>query len=68
MKLSVSHDRSEESMQAKASWFQSLSVEERMEVFVEMTDLVIGLNPSILHAKDAKPIPGRVRVLELPGR
>jgi len=55
-------------MQAKASWFQSLSVEERMEVFVEMTDLVIGLNPSILHAKDAKPIPGRVRVLELPGR
>jgi len=66
MKLSISHDREEETLEAKARWFQSLSVNERMEVFVEMTDLVIGLNPSILDAKDAKPISGRVRVLELP--
>jgi hypothetical protein len=68
MQPSISHDREEESLDAKVRWFQSLSVTERMEVFVEMTDLIIGLNPSILDAKDAKPIPGRVRVLELPGR
>jgi hypothetical protein len=63
---SISHDWNEESALAKARWFRSLSVDERMQVFVEMTDLIIGLNPSILDAKDAKPIPGRVRVLELP--
>ena len=66
MNLSISHNRADESMRAKAEWFQSLSVEERMDVFVEMMDVVIGLNPSILDSKDAKPIPGRVRVLELP--
>ena len=68
MTPSISHDWQDESMAAKAAWFQSLSMTERMEVFVEMTDLIIGLNPSILDAKDAKPIPGRVRVLELPRR
>ncbi len=68
MKPSVSHDKNEESMAAKAEWFQSLTVTERMEVFVEFTDFIIGLNPSILDAKDAKPIPGRVRVIELPNR
>jgi len=68
MTPSISHDWEQESMAAKADWFQSLSMTERMEVFVEMTDLIIGLNPSILDAKDAKPIPGRVRVLELPQR
>ena len=66
MKPSISHDRADESLLAKAAWFQSLSITERMDVFVEMTDLIIGLNPSILDAKDAQPIPGRVRVLELP--
>ena len=68
MKPSISHNRSEESLEDKARWFQSLTVSERMDVFVEMTDLIVGLNPSILDAKDAQPIPGRVRVLELPGR
>lgn len=53
-------------MAAKSEWFQSLSFADRMDVFVDMTDLIVGLNPSILESKDAKPIPGRVRVLELP--
>jgi len=66
MKLSISHDRGEESMAAKAEWFQSLSFADRMDVFVGMTDLIVGLNPSILDSTDAKPIQGLVRVLELP--
>jgi len=53
-------------MAAKAEWFQSLSFADRMDVFVGMTDLIVGLNPSILDSTDAKPIQGLVRVLELP--
>jgi hypothetical protein len=63
MTPSVSHDRNDESFLAKARWFQSLSIEERMDIFVEMTDLVIGLKPSILTSRDAQSIPGRVLVL-----
>jgi len=68
MNLSVSHDRGDEDLDAKAKWFQSLTVNERMDVFVEMMDLIIGLNPSILEERDAESVPGRVRVLRLPGR
>lgn len=65
MTPSISHDRADESLEAKARWFQSLSFEERMDVFVEFMDLVIVLNPSILHSTVPQPIPGRVRVLSL---
>ncbi len=65
-RFSISHDRSEETPEAKARWFQSLSMEERMRVFSEMTNLILACNPGIIGKKDARPIPGRVRVLELP--
>ena len=32
MLLSISHNRKEESIEAKARWFQSLTLEERMEL------------------------------------
>ena len=60
---SVSHDRHDESFEAKARWFQSLSMDERMQVFCELTDLLLENNPDLIRAKDAQPIPGRVRVL-----
>jgi hypothetical protein len=66
MEPAVSHKWSDKSFRAKAEWFQSLSMLERIAVFTEMTDLIIGLNPAILDQRDAKSIPGRVRVLELP--
>ena len=62
---SVSHDREEETPEMKARWFQSLTVEERMEVFCAWTDLILALNPKILEQKRAEPIPGRVQVLDL---
>lgn len=65
MDTSISHDRSDESLAAKTRWFQSLTEEERMEVFVEMMDMILELNPELLKSKDAQSIPGRVRVLEL---
>ena len=68
MDLSISHSRQEETPEAKALWFQSLSVEERMELLCEWTDLILENNPGILERKSAQPITGRVRVLELPRR
>lgn len=66
MNGSISHDRGEESLKAKARWFQSLSLEERMELMCEMTDLILANNPRIAEEKDAQSITGRVRVLTLP--
>jgi hypothetical protein len=63
---SISHDRQEESPEAKARWFQSLSLAERMELLCVFTDLAIAANPKIAERKDAQPIAGRIRVLTLP--
>ena len=61
--FSISHDRSEESPEAKARWFQSLSIEERMELLCAFTDMILALNPDIVEQKDAQPVAGRVLVL-----
>ena len=65
---SISHDREQESPEAKARWFQSLTLEERMDYLCEMTDLILENNPEIVSKKDAEPVPGRVQVLTLPRR
>lgn len=59
----ISHDRQEETIEAKARWFQSLSLEERMDLLCFFTDLILDSNPDILEQKDVQPIPGRIRVL-----
>ena len=66
MKPSISHDRKAESPEAKARWFQSLSVEERMEVLCAITDLALTVNPKLAEKKHARPAGGRVRVLRIP--
>lgn len=63
MEPSISHSRSEETPEAKARWFQSLSLEERMEMLCMFTDMILGANPDILESKDVKPVAGRIRVL-----
>jgi hypothetical protein len=50
-------------MEAKARWFQSLSLEERQELFCNITDIILENNPKIVQEKDAQPIKGRVLVL-----
>jgi len=63
----ISHDRGDESPEAKARWFQSLTVEERMELLCEFTDLALSVNPSLLQEKThAEPAPGRIQVISLP--
>ena len=61
----VSRDRSEETPEAKARWFQSLSLEERMELLCEFTDLVLENNPDAAESGRAQSSSGRVRVLVL---
>jgi hypothetical protein len=63
MAATVSHDLEEETPEAKARWFQSLTLSERMDLLCFFTDLVLENNPLIVARKDAEPIAGRVLVL-----
>lgn len=60
---SVSHDFRDESLENKARWFQSLSLEERMEVFVAFTNLILENNPDIVKQKYVGPASDRVRII-----
>ena len=63
MEIAISHDRKEESIEAKTRWFQSLSMSERAELLCQFTDMILGINPSIVEQKDAQPVTGRILVL-----
>ena len=65
MNAFVSHSRSEETPEAKARWFQSLTLSERMEILCEITDLILSNNPRIAESKNAKPSSGRVQILSI---
>jgi hypothetical protein len=65
MDFGISHDREDESIEAKARWFQSLSLKERMDLFCSFTDLALAVNPGLADRKDAQPVEGRVQVLSL---
>ena len=66
MQPKVSHDRADESPEAKARWFRSLTLKERMELLCEFTDLALTVRPNLPRTKDAKPPDGRVRVFSTP--
>ena len=65
MNAFVSHSRSEETPEAKARWFQSLSVSERIEVFCDFVDLILSINPRIAEKRHDKPPSGRIQILTL---
>jgi hypothetical protein len=60
---SVTHDRSEESMEAKTRWFRSLSLSDRMDMLCAFTDLALSVNPTLQESKHAQPVAGRIQVL-----
>lgn len=64
--VSISHDFAEETQEAKARWFQSLTLEERMELLCAFTDMVLSINPQVVNQKDAEPVAGRILVLPRP--
>ncbi|MGB9592916.1 MAG: hypothetical protein ACPL7R_02115 [Anaerolineae bacterium] len=61
----ISHTWRDETPDAKARWFRSLSVAERLDLLCWFTDLALAANPRIMERKDIQPIPGRVQVLSL---
>ena len=63
MRYSLSHDRDEETPEAKARWFQSLSIQERMDLLCEFTDLALAMNPHLADMKDDQPTDRRVQVI-----
>lgn len=64
MAYEISHDFQEETMEAKALWFQSLSLAERMDLLCEFTDMILDNNPNIVEKRDAQPFTRRFQVLE----
>ena len=63
MDEAISHDRYEESTEAKTRWFRSLPLSERMEMLCSFTDLALTANPSLQERKHAKPVAGRIQVI-----
>jgi hypothetical protein len=60
---SISHDIRDESMEAKARWFQSLTPAARMDVFVAFTNLILENNPDIVKKKYVRSASERIRVI-----
>ena len=68
MTLGISHDRSDESLEAKARWFGSLTLAERMDIFCEMTDLALSLRPDLAERNlpdDAECARRRIQILRI---
>ncbi len=60
---SVSHDWQEETLEAKARWFQSLPMQERMQALCDLTDLALAINPSLLEKKHVEPTARRFQII-----
>ena len=59
----ISHDRADETPEAKALWFQSLTLAQRMEHLCTFTEFILAVNPRIVEQRDAQPRQGRIRVV-----
>ncbi|MBE2232874.1 MAG: hypothetical protein IAE85_05210 [Anaerolinea sp.] len=63
MQNTPSHDWRDETLEAKARWFQSLSLHERMDLLCWFTDMVLSVNPDIREQSDVESVAGRILVL-----
>ncbi len=63
MNSKISHDRSDETIEAKVKWFRSLSLPERMDMLCNFTDIALEINPQLQDKKYAKQIKGRIQIL-----
>jgi hypothetical protein len=63
MKGSISHQREEETIEAKTRWFRSLSLAERMELLCSFTDLALQMNPGLPDLRDDQQTQRRIRIL-----
>ncbi len=63
MNEAVTHDRREESIEAKTRWFRSLPLSERMEMLCAFTNMALALNPDLPDKKDAQQTGRRIRII-----
>jgi hypothetical protein len=63
MNNTISHNWQDESPEAKARWFQSLSLKERMDMLCFFTDMILQNNPKLMELKNVKPASRRIRIL-----
>lgn len=58
----ISHDRDDESLEAKARWFQGLTIQQRMDVFEQIMEVALRINPKLMEWKNAQRPQGAFRV------
>ena len=63
MNSQISHDRNDESIEAKVKWFRALNLSERMEMLCTFTDFALEINPQLPDKKYAQQTKGRIQVL-----
>ena len=63
MTPTIEHNRQEETIEAKARWFGSLSMAQRMDIFCSFTDLALSINPGLKERNIPEPVAGRIQVL-----
>ncbi|HEX9975120.1 MAG TPA: hypothetical protein VGD14_23905 [bacterium] len=63
MTQKISYAREDDTMEAKARWFQSLSLSERMDMLCLFTDFILASRPNIAELKNAQPASGRVCII-----
>ena len=63
MKISVTHDRKEESVEQKVRWFKSLSLSERMDILCEFTEFALTMNPNLMDKDDAQQTKRSIQIV-----
>ena len=63
MDLKISHNRSDETIEAKVKWLRKLKLSERMDMLCAYTDLALELNPQLPDKKYAQQTKGRIQIL-----
>ena len=63
MNKTISHDRKEETIEAKVRWFKSLTISERMEMLCSFTDLALSLNPKLADKENAQQAKGSIQII-----
>ena len=62
----ISHDLQQETPEAKARWFRSLPMSERMEMLCSFTDLALTINPTLQERRHAQPVTGCIQIITAP--
>ena len=63
MEFKISHNRSDETIEAKVKWFRTLNLSERMDLLCAYTDLVLELNPQLPDKKHAQQAKRRIQII-----